>query len=418
MLRLITKWKVNLLLMLFLTSGFCAFTQEDTTSTTEFKAKSVEDLVKAIDESGVYWETKSIYIGVRSNQIWRYDRLKRIASNDELILIVDTAGPAASAYAYRILVERNDPEVFNILLKNLHNTRMLEVGIREEVVYGEFDVHESQVPGNVNKKSYTLIGKDGIPEDDDFDYEMQTTFLVRDGLSYKFYLGDFFYDLVHKHKTSEVFCSRDNNVKINYLEKPSLGIDGEGYYLSQEESDYIKFQLLFDKKIKLEARNDLLREIEPDPDYYVRVKQIYLEEEIPEALIALARYQNKDDLPLIQELLESTDSKNRFMGVRALQYFPALELFEELKSIHLKLVQRRGLKYCYIRQTYETIVAYKTPDSRDLLEFSIYEVKKIQREYHLSQLQRALLLNNDEIYEGLFELSLLTPKNLKKSKEK
>ena len=75
------------------------------------------------------------------------------------------------------------------------------------------------------------------------------------------------------------------------------------------KKEFIDSVLLNDKSIILKTKYDLLLKIKPEPKYYSRVKEIATTENSPESILALARYQNPDDVEILKELFK----KNNFV---------------------------------------------------------------------------------------------------------
>ena len=72
------------------------------------------------------------------------------------------------------------------------------------------------------------------------------------------------------------------------------------YTLTQSQVATVDSILIFDKTIKIGLKTELLYQLKPDAKYYKRVREIGKLEHNLAAVCALARYMNRNDIPLIK----------------------------------------------------------------------------------------------------------------------
>ncbi|HTK22094.1 MAG TPA: hypothetical protein VL442_21395 [Mucilaginibacter sp.] len=83
-----------------------------------------------------------------------------------------------------------------------------------------------------------------------------------------------------------------------------------GYKLSAKQRVFVDSILLFDKRIKLAAKHDLIYDLKPKPEYYNRVKEIAVNEKMPVAILALAKYKQLSDTGIINKAFNSASTED------------------------------------------------------------------------------------------------------------
>lgn len=88
----------------------------------------------------------------------------------------------------------------------------------------------------------------------------------------------------------------------------------------------------------IERLKGILDTLRPDPKYYSRIRTMYLEEGVIEAIPALARYRNEQDIALIQELASHySDKTERYettvIGLEAVAVWPDSRFWPMLRRI-------------------------------------------------------------------------------------
>ena len=176
------------------------------------------------------------------------------------------------------------------------------------------------------------------------------------------------------------------------------------YKLSEKERSEIDSLLLFDSEIKLSAKSSLLQNIEPKKSYYKRIKEIFNSENNPNALIALSKFNNPNDIELIINWLKKKETDDQYYGLRAVRHFPDTSFFPYIEQIHQQEIKKpTGFNYSLIRMLYLTTVQFKSPESRKLIEETLVKAKKSTLKYHSEYIWLALKKYPYPIYKGIKE---------------
>lgn len=178
----------------------------------------------------------------------------------------------------------------------------------------------------------------------------------------------------------------------------------KAYKLTEKERSKVDSILIFDPDIELAAKSDRLQKIKPEPQYYQRIKTIYLSDNNPSALIALSKYQKDEDKELIISWLKNTDTKDQYYGLRAVRHFPDTSFFPYLNEIQQKEIKKpTGFNYSLIRMLYLTTVQYKDLKSKVLIQNTLSNAKNSTLKYHSEYIWLALTKYPDPIYSGIKE---------------
>jgi len=179
-------------------------------------------------------------------------------------------------------------------------------------------------------------------------------------------------------------------------------IDLDAYKLTETERQNVDSILIFDKNIRLSAKSEVLRKLKPEQKYYDRIREIVIEEQNNNALIALSKYQKQLDKKFIIERLTSNKTDIQYYGLQAVKNFPDSLFFPYLSDIHsVEIKKPTGFNYSMIRTLYQAIVQYKDRQSRELLEFTLNTTTKYTLQYHSEFIWLALELYPDTIYDGI-----------------
>lgn len=171
--------------------------------------------------------------------------------------------------------------------------------------------------------------------------------------------------------------------------------------LTEKQKAIIDSLLLFDNS-RLEARDNLLAEIEPLEKNYKRLRQLATEENNKMAFVALSKFKQQEDKPLIEQLLKDTDSQT--YGFAAVVNFPDASFFPILKQTLInEIAKNNDGNDERLQMLYQAIVQYKDQPSRQLLQSVLKEAKGMQSIYHSDYLHQALKKYPAAIYEGLLK---------------
>jgi hypothetical protein len=191
-------------------------------------------------------------------------------------------------------------------------------------------------------------------------------------------VGDFFY-----------------NVVTNRFFKDVLQLDS-----TQKKG--IDSLLIFRPGVMLKAKANLLQSMSPKIAWYDRIREMATGENDKSAVVALSKYRNERDLPLIESLLKSPDRDLQYLGLRSVRNYPDPALFPYVKQIHQTEIHRTGgFDYAQICMLYQAIVQFKDRASRQLLIETIKKAKSWTLKYHSEDIWLALTQSPDPIYSDI-----------------
>jgi hypothetical protein len=169
--------------------------------------------------------------------------------------------------------------------------------------------------------------------------------------------------------------------------------------LTKSQINQLNKTLIFGNNINLYAKDQLLRFLEPNEKYYLRLKEIVESEANPYGIIALARFKNEKDIQYISTLFNNEE--NHYLGLTAIREFPHPDLFQILKELHASEINKpTGFDYPKIRMMYKAIVQYKNQESLSLLKKTIKKGTESAKNYHVSDIWLALEMYPDSVYEN------------------
>lgn len=268
--------------------------------------KATPPLVKVVEEMADYktFECKFVGLSEDSSLQWvRYEQILANSTHPELIQLCENESPVVRSYAFLGLIEKKSPQIFVVLLKHIEDT-------------GEFD---------------RVIGCMVDP----------------------CYVSDFFLE------------------QVSYFP-----FDSTGYRISPEQKEYLDSLMLFGSavtlrmdnynEIKLKSRAHMLKYLLPKPSYYKRLREIVLAGVI-EALPALAKFQNPNDVSIIERIYKTEGLIGQYFVFDAIAEFPHSDLYYIVeREIINELHHDNGfdrLNYKF----YQALIQYNTPESKELL---------------------------------------------------
>jgi hypothetical protein len=95
-----------------------------------FNIETLPDLKKIVNsiEKGNGVESSHLGKGgIPSKQWAKYEKLKKVATNDQLIALTDHKNPAVRCYAFQALASKRSDKIFPILLKHLNDTSRVSI---------------------------------------------------------------------------------------------------------------------------------------------------------------------------------------------------------------------------------------------------------------------------------------------------
>lgn len=89
-------------------------------------SKRIQQVVDKIEEDNMYKSSAIGYAGERTKQWDRFVKLKKNATDEELIILTNHKSPAVKCYSFHALAERKNQKTFEILLNHLKDTDVVE----------------------------------------------------------------------------------------------------------------------------------------------------------------------------------------------------------------------------------------------------------------------------------------------------
>jgi hypothetical protein len=183
--------------------------------------------------------------------------------------------------------------------------------------------------------------------------------------------------------------------------------------LTLKQRSHIDSILLFDPRIRLEAKLHLLRQLSVSPIYYGRVREIAMQEHLPVATLALARYQNQGDIPFIKKCLRNKDSQ--YFGIYGVREFPDTAFYSSLLNIFEQEWKNKYYDFPKWRILYQALAKYPTSRTLALFERTLATKNKSRYQYLCSYLSIALIKYPNRLFAPLLKKIILNDFYLKKA---
>ncbi|HNX66221.1 MAG TPA: hypothetical protein PKH02_05025 [Bacteroidales bacterium] len=147
-------------------------------------------------------------------------------------------------------------------------------------------------------------------------------------------------------------------------------IDNSRGLLSQQDSLTLDSLILFSNK-SLEKQKSLLLSIEPNSNYYDRIKELTNNEDVPSAIIGLAKFQKNSDIDLIKQVL-SDSLIDPYYPLLAVKSFPDKSFIPDLLSIQNQMIHKTsGLNHIAVRALYKTLVRIDNEEIEEKLNWVV-----------------------------------------------
>lgn len=149
----------------------------------------------------------------------------------------------------------------------------------------------------------------------------------------------------------------------------------------------------------LYAKSVALERAKPLPYFYPVIRDLVLHEENKAALIALARYQKKEDIELVSRKLAANQSyEDHIYAYKAVSQFPAPEFLPFLEENLKQQMEKMNTNECC--QLYKAIVNYGNRGV-DLFQQSLAQPENNNRNRHIEYIFAAVSDSKDTIYNDL-----------------
>jgi hypothetical protein len=174
-------------------------------------------------------------------------------------------------------------------------------------------------------------------------------------------------------------------------------IDPEAYRLTPRQRTSIDSILLFDNSIKISAKYALLSNLKPNSNYYLRIREIAVTENHPDAILALARFQNKNDIGIIKTLFANESTE--YHAAYSAREFPDSLFYSHLIKIFEKEWNEKYFDYPKWRILYQGLAKYPTPQTYELFE----RTTKTKDEFRYQTLGKYLTIAITKYPNKIFE---------------
>lgn len=157
--------------------------------------------------------------------------------------------------------------------------------------------------------------------------------------------------------------------------------------------------LIFDTEIPLMAKEHLMLDILPRPEFYDTIRKWLVNKYWDQAILPLARFRREADLELIMTGLANEDAERFYLALRAVCEFPHPSFFPVLVALHQEFRRTPGtLRFREECMLYQAVLQYKTPESKD---FIIRAIRHEGETYLNHPLWLALEKYPDPFYAGI-----------------
>jgi hypothetical protein len=299
-------------------------------------SQTLEEAVNGMSEYKSY-EEKFVGLTAEPSLQWaRYETLLAKSTESELVNLCENESPVVRSYSFQALVAKNSSKVFGVLTKHIHDTAAFE-----------------RTMGCFGGESYVT----------DFYLEQ---------------VGYFPYD------SSVYFFTKEQRIFID-----SLMIFGSEMKLRM--SNY--------NRILLNSRRHLLKHLTRRDIYYNRLREIVLAGAI-EALPALAKFKNQNDISIIKTVSENEGLIGEDFVFDAIINFPHPDLFPIVEeSVKNDLIHDNEFEY----REYKALVQYKTPKTLKLLEEALLKFSNQNQKREINNIKFLVEEYPDKIFDGLFK---------------
>lgn len=285
-----------------------------------------------------------------------YQQLTLNATIKELIQLVEHENAVVQCYSIKALGEKTSVNILPILFSQLSNTKnMLTICSSSPQTQKVFDYVYAQL--NYHEKK----GRISLSENQKD--QVYQNILYNNYSDYLAYIGQF---QDHPANASGKQQGIDNNL-ANY---------------------------------RTTALDDVLIKISPKPAYYDRIREFTEASISNNAIIALAKYQRKEDVALIKEHYPKFQMHTTWL--RAIFEFPDPWFLSDLEELQKQYLDKQYCRVNMICRFYSVLLQYKNPKSIEIIKYGLENMKYSKNQTcHLEALYAALELFPDPFYTNL-----------------
>mgnify|MGYP001042842370 CR=1 FL=1 len=185
------------------------------------------------------------------------------------------------------------------------------------------------------------------------------------------------FPMVLKHLTDTV-SYEEMDYDIIYSNSPGeVMLSNSLRYLTTSQKDSLKHLIL--TKYQFLGVNGILFFLKPEKKYYEMVRKLAQTPNNEGALIALAKYQREQDIPIIRKGLEKIDfNSGIYMFFQAIALFPHATFLPDLLAFTNNLKENQSVMDDYVYY-YMALASYQKPECLKRLE------KMAERKYYSSR---------------------------------
>lgn len=138
------------------------------------------------------------------------------------------------------------------------------------------------------------------------------------------------------------------------------------FHPNSRQKKLIDSILLYDKDIRLLPKYGLIEDLKPIPKYYNRIREIVITEKGTEAILALARYKNPNDIDLIKTQFKKEQTE--YYGIYGAREFPNNVFYPYLTKIFDREWKEKLYDYSKWRILYQALAKYPSQQTFKLFE--------------------------------------------------
>lgn len=169
--------------------------------------------------------------------------------------------------------------------------------------------------------------------------------------------------------------------------------------LTPEQKAQVMHQVLTTKN-SLALRGRILTGWQIPSKYLKEIRRMAAAGE-DEALVALAKFRRKEDIPLILKRLEGRDDDTPFYALRAISYFPDERFLPHLAKLQKKLLPEKYWSTTQ-REFYVAVARYKNKQALELLSIPLDPHRDVpMRTYHINFVFKAVASEQWPPYDDL-----------------
>lgn len=167
--------------------------------------------------------------------------------------------------------------------------------------------------------------------------------------------------------------------------------------------------------ISLYARNDLLKNLNPLPQNYKRIRNIAVKERSEYAILALSRYQKHGDVDIIKTLFDKKD-RSEFYGLYCVWQFPDSVFYPYLIKVFEKELISDYLNYPQCRMLFIALAKYPVSQTTQLFEKALLVQNDHLRKGFVQDIYIALIKSPDIYFAPVMTKLNLTPGDMDMAK--